>query len=784
MSTFHDDFKVKNGLVVTTTGTFLSTVTSTSTNTGAVQILGGVGVAKDVYIGGNLNVANTITSFGYVINTSTRIQYQGIPIGNATTFNFGTGTTATVVGNVVNIQESVTISDSPPQNAYTGNLWWDSTYGSLRIFYKDTNGSQWVDVFSSSIGQTAPASPQSNTTTNIAGGTTGSIPIQSNAGLTGFIPIGGFGTVLYSNGTTATWQLISGLSNVNATNVYVQQTNEDRNAGGIFYPTMVSAYDTNSQVDAVSSFTWDDTNNILSSPKISVTATNASVSTITGALTVAGGIGVGKGLYVGGIVTATNMFLNGYQVSTSSALSIQLSGASQGPASTINFSTGTTVSVNAGLATVQSADTLQLVTGRGASSSNAISITSSTAVSNTATGALTVTGGVGVGGGIYVGGTVTATNMILNGYQVSTSSALAIQLSGASQGNAGTINFSTGTTVSVVTGVATVQSADTLQLVTSRGASSSNAISITNATQSTNSSTGALTVSGGVVIGCALNVGGTLQVSAATTFGGPVTFSGSATYVLSTNTFYTDNLIEVHTPPSGVNGQWASDDGKDIGFRFHYYNRTASTDSNAALILADDSQYLEWYNTGAESNTGTFTGANYGTFKTGSIILTNTTASNSTTTGALTVVGGAGIGGNLYVGGNTNLNGSLTFTNASALASPKLQAYQETVTTIGTVVGATNINCALSNIFDITLGAASVTFTFTNPPPSGTAQPITIILRQDATGSRTATFTNAKYTDGSVPVLSTGANQVDVLTFFTVNGGSFWFGTFAMANVS
>jgi hypothetical protein len=164
--------------------------------------------------------------------------------------------------------------------------------------------------------------------------------------------------------------------------------------------------------------------------------------------------------------------------------------------------------------------------------------------------------------------------------------------------------------------------------------------------------------------------------------------------------------------------------------------------------------------------------------------ITNTTVSSSTATGALTVAGGVGIGGNLYVGGNTNLNGSLTFTNASALSSPKLQAYQETVTTIGTVVGATNINCALSNIFDITLGAASVTFTFTNPPSSGTAQPITIILRQDATGSRTATFTNTKYTDGSVPVLSTGANQVDVLTFFTVNGGSFWFGTFAMANVS
>jgi Major tropism determinant N-terminal domain len=519
--------------------------------------------------------------------------------------------------------------------------------------------------------------------TNIYGGSTGSLVIQSGNNSTTFVPIGNFGTVLYSDGSTATWVASGSISSTTATNsqnVYIQQTNESRISSGTFYLTMSELFDDFSPLNVVSTVSWDDTLNRLSSPNIKVSGTTVATTTNTGALQIVGGVGIGKGL--------------------------------------------------------------------------------------------------------YVGGTITATNMTLNGYQVSTSSALTIQLSGASQGNASTINFSTGTTVSVVTGVATVQSVDTLQLVTNRGASSSNAISITNATQSTNSSTGALTVSGGVGIGGALYVGGTLQVSAATTFGGPVTFSGTATYILSTNTFYTDNLIELHTPPSGVTGQWASDDGKDIGLRFHYYNRAASTDSNAALILADDSQYLEWYNTGAESNTGTFTGANYGTFKTGSIILTNTTASNSTTTGALTVVGGAGIGGNLYIGGTTTVAGGVNFSTTGTLTSPKLQSYKETVNTIGTVTVNTNIDVSTANIFDVTLGGSPITFTFTNPPSSGTAQPVTVILRQDATGNRLATFTNAKYTDGNLPVLSTGSNQVDVLTFFTVNGGSFWFGTFAMANVS
>lgn len=123
-------------------------------------------------------------------------------------------------------------------------------------------------------------------------------------------------------------------------------------------------------------------------------------------------------------------------------------------------------------------------------------------------------------------------------------------------------------------------------------------------------------------------------------------------------------------------------------------------------------------------------------------------------------------------------------TDTQTLTNKQWQAYNETVTTVGTVSTTTyNIDLSLSNIFDITLGN-NVTFTFTNPPTSGISRNCTVILRQDATGNRLATFTNAKYTDGTAPILSTGANQIDVLTFFTLNGGSFWFGTFAMANVS
>lgn len=116
-------------------------------------------------------------------------------------------------------------------------------------------------------------------------------------------------------------------------------------------------------------------------------------------------------------------------------------------------------------------------------------------------------------------------------------------------------------------------------------------------------------------------------------------------------------------------------------------------------------------------------------------------------------------------------------------ANRNLTAYRETVTTVGTVSSSTyNIDLSLSNIFDITLGN-NVTFTFTNPPASGLAVSVTVILRQDGTGNRTATFTNALYTDGVTPLLTTTANRVDVLSFFTVNGGTNYFGSFVMANL-
>ena len=54
--------------------------------------------------------------------------------------------------------------------------------------------------------------------TNLVGGAVGSIPYQTAANTTGYIDIGANGTILSSDGTTATWVSVGNLSAGNATN--------------------------------------------------------------------------------------------------------------------------------------------------------------------------------------------------------------------------------------------------------------------------------------------------------------------------------------------------------------------------------------------------------------------------------------------------------------------------------------------------------------------------------------------------------------------------------------
>jgi hypothetical protein len=78
--------------------------------------------------------------------------------------------------------------------------------------------------------------------------------------------------------------------------------------------------------------------------------------------------------------------------------------------------------------------------------------------------------------------------------------------------------------------------------------------------------------------------------------------------------------------------------------------------------------------------------------------------------------------------------------------------------------GTTTIDWKLGNKFNFTFGAFNETFTFTAPSKATT---LTLRLKQDATGSRTATWPEGiLWANKLAPVLQTAANSIDIVTFY------------------
>ncbi len=110
------------------------------------------------------------------------------------------------------------------------------------------------------------------------------------------------------------------------------------------------------------------------------------------------------------------------------------------------------------------------------------------------------------------------------------------------------------------------------------------------------------------------------------------------------------------------------------------------------------------------------------------------------------------------------------------LQMPVLKDYGETLVTANSSTAYT-VDLTAGNVFKITM-TGNCTFTFSNPPASGTAGSFTLILIQDGTGSRTATWPAAvKWGSATAPTLTTTATTgTDILTFLTTDGGTTWYG--------
>lgn len=232
----------------------------------------------------------------------------------------------------------------------------------------------------------------------------------------------------------------------------------------------------------------------LTSTIFSIKPSTASTTSATGALTVAGGVGVAGNIYSAAIVSGARFVPSGSTVPTD--------GVYLPSASTLGLAAGST----------------QIATG----TSTVITIPMSTAASNATTGALVVTGGVGIGGNLYVTGSPIITGSMTVNNQLTANrfipSNSTVPTNGIYLPSANTVGFSANST----------QIATMTSTVLKSVSTTASTTSTTGALQSA----GGLGVAGDIYAGASINSG--TSVTATTLVRGANIVTGASSLTLTT----------------------------------------------------------------------------------------------------------------------------------------------------------------------------------------------------------------------------------------------------------
>jgi hypothetical protein len=474
-----------------------NTTDSNSTSTGALRVTGGVGIQGTLSLGGNLNVSGTATLASTTVPAPTSMNHVTTKayVDSATYLTAGTGLSRSGSTFSVNtVQSQITLV---------------GTLAALNV---------------SGVGNITNATQSSSDTTGalrISGG----VGIQKNLNVEGSIFASNLG-VFVSN-DVITWDQIENKPNfdlkalahkdvVNWTTDFLNRPDisQPRNAGtGLSLNVASNTLSINSiqsQMTSLGTLTG-----FTSSGSVVITNTGTATTSTTGALTVAGGVGVQNTVSVGsnlnvsgttsltGSVNVPNPSANGH-VTTKS----YVDEATYLTAGTGLTKTGSNFSVNAVQTQITSLGTLS-----GLNSTGIIAITNNTASTSATTGALRVAGGIGIGGSLFVG-----QNLNVNG-TTTLNGAVSVPIpsgnphatpksyvDGATYLTGGTGLTITNATLSVDTVQSHITSVGTLTSLTVSGI-----MTVTNNTQSSSTTTGAVRISGGVGVQQNVHVGGNIS---------------------------------------------------------------------------------------------------------------------------------------------------------------------------------------------------------------------------------------------------------------------------------
>jgi hypothetical protein len=566
---------------------------ATSVTSGALQVIGGVGIGGALWVGTTSFVAGS-----QIITTATINDYASrtyVYAGTDTAVNTSTGNIT--IWNTSTLQ-SVTNRGATTNNAisFTNSTSATSTAsGALQVVGGvGVGGSLYVG---------------NGISGSLIGGATGSLVYQSNTSTTAFLSVGSSGQVLTVSGGLPAWAPLSGVTAGNATTASNLALGT---AGQVPYqtaPGVTSFYGPGTAGDVLVS-------NGTSAPSynntLTLAGTTAATSTTTGALRVFGGAGIGGNLYVGGdinIPIASGNLIFGSSSISAGSPSIVLGRGSSGDTNTISANQGTLYgSFSTGLKIfANGAKTIDLVTydggwgvtGQGiglrVNPNRDVQLFGLSNSTSTTSGALTVVGGVGIGGGIYVGNNSTFTGIVLHNNSTSATSTNtgALQVWGGV--GIGQNLYVGGTIYGNLIGYASTSTSTNNLIGGATGSLPYQSNISTTAFLAVGSSGQILTVTGGLPAWTSL---GALSAGNATT--------------ASNLALGTAGQVPYQTAPGVTN----------------FYGP-----GTAGNVLVSNG-------TGAPSYNNTLT-------------LAGTTTATSTITGALQVVGGIGVGGNLYVGSGT-----------------------------------------------------------------------------------------------------------------------------------
>ena len=621
---------------------------------------------------------------GYTGSTGTQglIGYTG-STGTAATVAVGLVTVSTSTASVTNVGTPyAAIFDFVLQRGPIGYTGSTGTQGN--IGYTGSTGTQGDIGFTGSRGLTL------TTATDLAGGNTGSIPIQAATSQTTFIPIGTTGQLLQVSGGTAAWASTStirvGYANASDIEYITQLTTATTPATR--YPTMVIGAGGYAALGSTLDFSFNAATKNLTAGGMTLTNTTPATSTITGALNVAGGVGIGGNLYIGGslyvdyVGTATNL--------------------KGGTAGQVPFQTSTGVTSFFGPGT---AGNVLVSNGTSAPTyNNTLTLAGTNTATSTQTGALVVAGGVGIGGSLYVGGEIIADKLTIqlttvtttliqtddiiktyNSTNATSTTTGALQITGGAGiggdlwvggniyplGIIGTISTATNIAGGTVGGVlfqravgstTATTSGNDGEIFVSRGASASGPRFVNTTSIMVGYASTALNVIGAVSTANNL-AGGTAQSIVYQSAPGLTAYlaaSSTSGWILSSN--------GPGSPPTWVLGAGSA---SFAGTATHLAGGTAGQ-----VPYQTGPGLTDFFGPGTAGNVLVSNGTSPPSYN-NTLTLTSLTSATSTQTGALQVAGGVGIGGTVYLGGylQVGTTSTTTGTNGEIRATNEITAY-------------------------------------------------------------------------------------------------------------